>query len=457
MNTNGNFSGKQERHAIVIGGSIGGLLAARVLTHHFERVTIIDRDRFPDQPAHRPGVPQSYHVHVLWERGRSILENLFPGFQKELIAAGAQPLDIAAELPWFTPFGWCVRFPSQNILLSCSRLLVEWLVRRRLDAFAQIEWIEEAPVKALLPHPEKTGIGGILFQKNGKEERLNADLVVDASGRASKAPHWLEKLGYPTPQETVIDAHLGYASRLYQRPPQFQADWRGLVFQPLPPRQRRGGVLLPIEGDQWFVTLMGGDGDYPPTEEAEFLEFARSLPHSDLYEAIKTAEPRSPVYSYRNLQNRLRYYERLSHLPEGFVAIADSVCAFNPVYGQGMSAAAVNAMVLEGALTEQRQRHPQGSLADFPRRFQKQLARSNASLWELVTSEDCRYSSVTGISPTLIMRLMHRYLDRVIALTTHNVFARRTMLKVFNMTEPPSAVFHPRIALQALKPTGLKN
>ncbi|MDY7012217.1 MAG: 2-polyprenyl-6-methoxyphenol hydroxylase-like oxidoreductase [Cyanobacteriota bacterium] len=457
MNANGDSLGERDRCAIVIGGSMSGLLAARILTQHFERVTIIERDRFPEQPAHRPGIPQSYHVHVLLDRGRRILESLFPGFQEEIVAAGAHPLDMSADLPWLTPFGWAARFPTDLVLLSCSRLLLEWLVRRRLAAFPQVEWIQETQVQELLPEAEGTGVAGVLLGKNGREERLSADLVVDASGRASKAPHWLQNLGYSSPSETIVNARISYASRLYQRPDNFQADWQGVLFQAAPPLQPRGAILFPLEGDLWIATLASGGGDYPPTDEAGFLEFARSIPHCQIYDLLQEAEPQSPIYGYRDIQNRLRHYERLSRLPDGFVAIGDSVCAFNPIYGQGMSAAAVSALVLDRALNRQRQRDPQGSLAGFSRHFHQQLARSNAPLWQLASSEDCRYRSVTGLSPTFAMRLMHRYMDRVVALTTKSVFARRTMLNIFNLLEPPSAVFHPRIAVQVLKPSKIAN
>ncbi|MDY6782707.1 MAG: 2-polyprenyl-6-methoxyphenol hydroxylase-like oxidoreductase [Cyanobacteriota bacterium] len=450
MNSNGDFSGDRDRRALVIGGSMSGLLAARILSDRFDRVTIIDRDRFPDKPAHRPGVPQSYHLHVLLDRGRSILEDLFPGFQDELVAAGASPLDMSADIPWYTPFGWAARFPYNRTLLSCSRLLLEWHTRSRLEAFPQVEWFPQTQVKELLPNAEGTGVSGVLLHHNGREERLKADLIVDASGRTSKAPQWLEKLGYPAPPETVVDARISYASRFYHRPDNFQADWQALVMQAAPPLQPRGGILFPIEGNLWLATLTSGGGDYPPTDEAGFLEFARSLPHPRLYETIEQAEPRSPIYAYRDIRNRLRHYEGLSSLPDGFVALGDSVCAFNPIYGQGMSAAAVGALVLDRALKRRRDRV--SYRADFSHHFQKQLARSNAPLWQLAASEDGRYRNVTGLSPTLSMGLMHRYLDRVVALTTRSVFARRTMLNIFNLLEPPSAVFHPRIALGLLDP-----
>ena len=450
---------KKGTHAVVIGGSIAGLLAGRILSNHFERVTIVERDQYPQDPIPRPGVPQAHHVHALLKRGRDILEELFPGFEDELVAAGAHLVDMAADFAWLTPAGWGVRFPSNLTTICCSRSLLEWYIRQRVSALPQIEFLPGYKVKHLLPNEDNTGVAGVSIypchrlevENSSGEQLLSADFVVDASGRRSKAPQWLEMLGYPTPQEIVVNAHLGYASRLYQLPSDFQADWRVFYVQAAPPTRICAAMLLPLEGNRWLFSLGGGDKNYPPTDEAGFLEFVRSsLPTPLLYEVIKAAEPLSPIYSFRATENRLRHYEQLPRWPESLVILGDAVCTFNPVYGQGMTIAALGALTLEQCLQEQRQRRPDGSLTGMSRRFQKQLAKVNAAPWQLATSEDYRYRSTVGGSPNWSMQLMHRYMDRVILLATESVQVRRLLLDVFNLLQPTTALFHPRVIIQVI-------
>ena len=443
-----NFSSIKANHAVVIGGSMAGLLAARVLTDHFEQVTIIERDRFSSEVAPRKGIPQAHHQHVLLSRGQQILNQLFPQLKDELIAAGAKLIDLAANIAWLTPVGWGIRFASDFTMLSCSRDLLEWGVRRQLATFTQVRFLQAGEVKGLLSNPDTRTVTGVevlfLDRVAGSSfEQLHADLVVDASGRSSKTPQWLTALGYPPPEETVINAFLGYASRLYQPPSGFNADWQGFYLQTAPPNISRGCSLLPIEGDRWLLNLVGGGKDYPPTDEAGFLDFMRSLPSPIAYEAIKDAKPLSPIYSYRATENRWRHYERLSCLPDGLVVMGDAACAFNPVYGQGMSTAALGAITLNQCLNF-------GGLQGLSRRFQKQLAKVNTTPWMLATSEDFRYRITEGGSPIWTTQLMHSYMDQVLLLSTKSVNVRRLLLEVFNLLKPPSVMFQPHIILQVL-------
>jgi 2-polyprenyl-6-methoxyphenol hydroxylase-like FAD-dependent oxidoreductase len=440
------------RQALVIGGSIAGLLAARVLADHFGQVTLIERDRFPGEPAFRAGVPQSRHVHAFLMGGQRILAQLFPGLADELEAAGAPRVDWFKDSETYTAFGWYPRFPSDFSAIMCSRELWEWGIRRRVAAQANVRFLEAREATGLMPNAQKTGVAGVrVRQRNaeahaiGPEEELAADLVVDASGRDSRAPEWLEMLGYPRPQETAINSFSGYASRCYQRPADFQADWKLLGILYAPPAIARGGVILPIEGDRWLVTVAGVARDYPPTDEAGFLEFARSLPVPLLYDAIKDAKPLSPVYGYQRMENRLRYYERLPRWPEGFVVFGDAVCAFNPYYGQGMTVAAQGALALDQHLRAQQRHQPNGSLAGLAGRFQKALAKINATPWLMATGEDLRSPETEGARPDLMTRLTHRYTDGVKALIIHDYDAYKTYIDVAHLLKPPTALFRPGI------------
>ena len=226
--------------------------------------------------------------------------------------------------------------------------------------------------------------------------------------------------------------------------------WHCVYLQAAPPHRTRAGVVFPIEGQRWIVTLGGGGGDYPPTDEAGFEAFMRTLPSHIIHDAVRSAEPLSPIYGYRATENRWRHYERLSRRPEGLLVLGDAACTSNPVYGQGMTTAARGALTLAECLSDQAQRCRAGELSGLAGRFQRSLAKVNEAPWLLATSEDLRYPSAQGARPGLSTRWMHWYLDRVVAGSTRNVHLRRTLLQVLHMTRPPSALFHPGIVGRAL-------
>jgi len=451
---------KSSMHAVVIGGSMAGLLAARVLVDHFERVTIVERDAYPSQPTSRQGLPQASHVHVLLTQGQRILEQMFPGLGAELTTAGAPTVDWIADWSVLGTWGWGLRFDSGLNGRTCSRDLLEWVIRQRLAAYAHLKFMEACQVKDLLTDGDKSKLAGVrlcfrdeVAQANKpKCWELAADLVVDATGRNSSMSKWLVALDYQPPTETAINSFLGYASRWYQRPEDFQADWQGVTVASKPPDNRRGGVLYPVEGNRWVVTLGGISRDYPPNDEAGFLDFARSLRSPIIYEAIKDAQPLSPIYSYRGTGNRLLHYEKLSRLPEGLVVLGDAACAFNPVYGQGMTVAALGALTLEDCLHQQFRRN-KGSLTGLTRRFQKRLAQVNATPWLMATGEDLRWSTTEGGQPDGMSRLMQRYIDQVLMLSLDHPKIYQTFGEVAHMLKPPTALFQPSILAQVLRHT----
>jgi 2-polyprenyl-6-methoxyphenol hydroxylase-like FAD-dependent oxidoreductase len=438
-------------HAVVLGGSLAGLLAARILADHFDHVTLIERDAYKETTEPRKGQPQANHVHGLLVRGCQILEELFPGLQDELVAAGAPLVDMANEIAWFTRAGWGVRFPSELKVLAFTRPLLDLHVRRHVANNPRIEILDNTDVVSPILDLQTNHLSGVLICPRASDadrrvaKELQADLVVDATGRASRAPRWLSDLGYEPPEEVVIDANLGYASRIYRIPDNFDEDWECAYVQSAPPKRKRGAILFKVEGNRWLVTIIGGGGNHPPSDEVGFLEFVRSLPVSIIYDAISQAEPLTPIKTHRSTQNRLRQYERAKQLPENFLLLGDAVCAFNPVYGQGMTTAALGALTLRKCLLEQN-----GSFNGLSRRFQKRLAKVNETPWMLATSEDYRYGETVGGSPGVMTRFMHWYMDQVIALSTHSVTVRNVLLKAFNMLIPPSALFRPRVLFRVL-------
>lgn len=436
------------KHALVIGGSIAGLLVARVLNDHFDLVTIVESDFLPARPEWRAGVPQSHHVHVLLARGLKILEQLFPGLQNELAAVGAPRIDWTADFPLLQLGGWAPRFSSDLKMRASSRNLLEWSIRNRLVVDNKVRFLQGTQVIGLLSDTSNSCVTGVRVRArhDHAHAELSANLVVDASGRNSHTPQWLTALGYASPEQTVINSFLGYASRWYQRPTHLQCDWQAVYLLPKPPHEKRGGGIYSVEENRWIATLVGVGRDYPPTDEAGFLDFARTMRNPVVYEVLKDAKPLSPIYGYRRTENRLRHYEKLSRFPENFIVIGDAVCAFNPIYGQGMSVAALGALTLNQCLKQQQR----GDLLGLSKRFQKQLAKVNTTPWLIATGEDLRWQTTEGGRPHLVTGLLHRYFDEVTLLAVESPYTYKVWSEVMHLEKLPSAFFQPGVLARLL-------
>jgi 2-polyprenyl-6-methoxyphenol hydroxylase-like FAD-dependent oxidoreductase len=436
-------------HAIVIGGSMAGLLAARALSEHFERVTIIERDQLIDDAQPRKGVPQGRHVHGLLAGGAAILGEYFPDLFAALAQDGAVPLG-TSDIRRYQLGVWVAAVPGPVKTLWQSRPLLEQHVRAALSARNNVHILDGCSVTRLRTNDERiTGV--VLRHRRGeqREDELAANLVVDASGRGSRAPQWLASLGYRQVEETSVTIDVGYASRIYRCPDQLPTDWKVLIVLGTPPDNKRAGVIFPIQGGYWMVTLGGWLRDYPPDDDAGFLEYARSLAQPDLYEAIKEAEPITPIAVYKYTANRWRHYERLPRLPEGFIVTGDAVCAFSPVYGQGMSVAAIEAKTLDTCLREQQSWTGNTHATSFPQRFQKAIAKEIKTPWMLSTGEDLRYPETEG-HRSLATRLFNWYIRRVIGLTASHPLVAAAFFQVWHLLKPLVSLFEPRIVWAVL-------
>ncbi|QSJ19049.1 FAD-dependent monooxygenase [Nostoc sp. UHCC 0702] len=434
-------------HAIVIGGSMAGLLSARILAEHFEHVTVVERDQLPQQPEPRHGVPQGHHVHVMLTGGYRILEQLFPGMEAELTTAGAPSVNWTADSSFFHARGWAYRGSSDLVTRTCSRPFLEWVVRRRLSSYRNIEFLSATQVKGLVTNKDNSRVTGVKLCSldDSQEQELTSDFVVDASGRNSQLPKWLEKMGYQSPNETMINSFLGYSTCWYEQPENFQADWKVLYVISQPPHDKRGGALYPIEGNRWGVILIGISRDYPPTDEAGFIEFARSLRTPEIYQFVKNAKPITPIHGYRRTENCWHHYEKLSRMPDGLVAIGDAVCAFNPIYGQGMTTAALGALTLDDCL--QKQQH---NFKGLTKQFQKQLAKVLETPWLMATSEDFRWDTTEGGQPDKMTQFMHRYMDEVLELSVRDPDIYRRFIEVSHMVKQPNSLFAPSVMIRVL-------
>ena len=426
---------------MVVGAGVSGLLSARVLSDGFDRVTIVERDALPDEAVCRRGVPQARHLHSLAARGSEILEHLFPGFDAELAAAGCPLLDQASDAVTVLAAGRLPRFRSGITMRAASRALVERRIRARLEGDPKIDFLPGREVVGLVPGPE--GVSGVRTRSrvDGASEELSADLVVDASGAGSRAPRWLEEIGHEAPGETVVDARLGYATRWYRVPEDFSGDWTGVAVLPGWPETTRGGTLRRVEGDLWTAVLIGTGGDYPPTDPQEFEAFAASLHSPAIHDAIRDAEPASPVYGYRRTANRLRHYER-TRMPGNFLVAGDAACVLNPSYGQGMTAAAFSAMALRDCLGGGRT-NPSG-------RFQRRQRKAVAPCWTATTNSDAQWAAGGLEDLGLARRILYRISEEVMELAVARQDVARTLLGVKNLVEPPTALLRPGILIPAL-------
>jgi 2-polyprenyl-6-methoxyphenol hydroxylase-like FAD-dependent oxidoreductase len=437
------------RHAVVVGGSIGGMLAARVLAGHFDRVTIIERDRLPDAGENRPGVPHARHLHFFFKRGLMVAEELFPGVTADLLEAGSHLLDQGKDFRILYRSGWSPRVEIGLEFCTFTRPLLEATIRRHLLEDPRIEILEGFEVDGLLV--DRAGrVDGVRIRPrhqdpNGPAEvhEIETGLVVDTSGRGSKAPEWLEAAGFSRPEETVVDAFWGYATRIYEPVEDFKKDWKNLLVMNRPPYQPRAGIIQPIEGNRWLVTIAGVMHDYPPTDEEGFLKFARSLSSPELYRAIEHAKPLSRIWGYRRTENRLRRYDK-ARLPQGFAALGDSVCAFNPVYGVGMTLTGLEALELRKCLRKG------GGRLDT-RAFQKRVAKLVAGPWALTTGEDLRWPATKGGKITAKVKFMHWYIEQVIRLIPQSEVVFHRFQRVNHMLDAPTALFRPAVLLPVLR------
>lgn len=431
------------QHAIVIGASMGGLLAARALADHFQHVTLLERDTFPAAGEQRKGVPQGRHTHALLPQGRQIMEDFFPGLTRQLVEQGALLSDTLAESRRFIGGGHYCQVQTGLFSLMVSRPFLEAYIRRRVLALPNVQALEACDVLGLTATENRqrvTGVRLIRRQTGSIEEVLSADLVLDATGRGSRTPAWLESLGYTPPEEEQVQAGMGYVTRTYQRTPDHLQGAK-VVMIIATPQLRRGAIMLAQEGDRWTLTLAGYSGDHPPTDEAGLLEYARSLPAPDVYEVIKDARPLSEPLAAKFPVNTRRRYEALTRFPAGFLVSGDAMCSFNPVYGQGMTVAAMEAAALTVCLAE----GPEG----LAQRFFSRASKVIDIPWNITVGSDRRLLEPDHPVPPLA-RFINWYMGKLHCAARHDPVAALAFLKVAGLMAPQPSVLHPRVALRVL-------
>ncbi|MFI0943186.1 FAD-dependent oxidoreductase [Streptomyces sp. NPDC021020] len=434
-------------HAVVVGAGLSGLLTAHALARGFARVTLVERDALATgAPAFRAGVPQSRHVHILWNRGLTELDALLPGVVAELEAAGGEMVHAPEETRWLSSAGWFAGVRGARYL-SVSREVLEAVLRRRVLACGAVTVLDRHEATGLVAGPDLRTAAGVTVRERGSGGRqfaLRAGLVVVATGRGARVAEWLGQLGCPPPPAERIDAHLGYSSRYYRRPASPGTAWKSMYVQgnrEVP----RSGVIVPIDGDRWLVTLIGQGAHQPPVEERAWLDFAASLRSPELAEALTHAEPLSDPVAFRATANEWTHYESSADLPAGLLVVGDALCRFNPVYGHGMSVAALQARVV----AEYAAGTTGAALAARTREVQRSLARCARGAWAIATGEDCRYPETDGPAPGPLARFQQGYMARVLAAANTDPLVASAFFGVLSLDRRPESLLAPRVALRA--------
>jgi 2-polyprenyl-6-methoxyphenol hydroxylase-like FAD-dependent oxidoreductase len=432
-------------HAIVLGGSMAGLLTARVLADRFERVTLVERDQFPDIGESRKGVPQGRHAHGLLYRGREILDELFPGFSEEVVAAGGRTGDITAEGLWINDGIRQADYVSGMRGLAASRPFLEGHVRARVRALPGVEFIEACDsvgITSTADHSRVTGARILRKEDGSAEETLAADLVVDATGRGSRSVAWLQELGYAAPEEERVRVGVGYSTCILRRQ---AGDLDGKMFAIVgaSPPNRRVGVVLPMENDRWMVTLAGYLGEFPPTDLPGYVDFSATLPSPEIHGLLRSAEALTDPLPYRFPASQRRRFERLKRFPTGFLVIGDAIASFNPIYGQGMTVAASEALLLGECLDGRPER--------LWRTFFKKAGRFVDSPWQIATGADLAFDEVEGPRNAQI-RLVNWYMKRLHPAASRDPKVALAFQRVINLVDPPPTIMAPRTAWRVLRP-----
>ena len=438
------------KNAIVVGASIAGLLSAQVLSKHYTNVLILERDDdeslFSDPATARKGTPQSRHIHILLNGGEGAISKLLPGFDDELVAAGATVGDFARDIRWRLNEGWMPRFKSGLRMYLQSRPLIEHLIRRRIQTQKNITIQPNWRVKEYLLADDGVTVEGLTaFDENGELHKFKSDMIIDAGGRGALFPNWLKTHGFGQVPTEEIKFDLAYSTTTFDMPKDSSRDWSLMACYPNPPHEFRGGVISEIENGQWQVTLYGYHGDYPQTDIDGFKSFAKTLAEPDIYLALKDLEPSSEIIRHRFPMSILRRYDRMARLPNNILAIGDAVCSLNPAFAQGMSGVALEAYALQKLLAQHTKKKL--SPSQLTNRYFRTIHKVLQLPWDLARDECFKYPQTEGKKPWL-HDLSSWYKDRIVRSGEEKVIDQ--FYRVMHLIDPPSRFFKPAMAAKIL-------
>ncbi|TDD33892.1 FAD-binding monooxygenase [Actinomadura sp. KC06] len=435
--------------AVVLGGSIAGLFAARVLSEAYDEVQIVDRDRLVGVAGTRRGRPQGKHINAMHCRGRLVMEELYPGITDELIADGCPSGDMAGSVRWYFR-GKRAKQPHVGLLaVPATAPLMEQHIRERTQQLPNVTFVERRDVLGLVTAPGGGKVTGVRVHRlddpqdgASAEEVIDADLVVDATGRGSRTPVWLEELGYGRVEEERKKIGLGYVTQHYRmKKDPYHGD---LAIIPVAwPALPRGAIFTKTDGGRTELTTYGILGDHPPTDQAGLYGWLKTLPCPDIYEAVQNAEPLDEPVAFRFPTTVRQRYERMSRFPEGLLVVGDAVACFNPVYAQGMTVAAMTALTLR--------EHLHSGAAPVPQDYFRDLARDVIDPpWEMTNTVDLSFPGVQGERP-LKVRLGQAYLARVQVAATKDAKVAAAYMRCAGMVDRPDALMKPKVVLRVLR------
>jgi 2-polyprenyl-6-methoxyphenol hydroxylase-like FAD-dependent oxidoreductase len=434
-------------HAVVLGASMAGLLAARLLAEAYREVTLVERDALTGVPEPRRAVPQGPHIHGLLAKGQQALEELFPGFTKELAASGVPVGDFGTSLSWYFKGRMIQKTETGLVCISAGRPLLEEEIRDRVRALSNVRFLDETDIVGLTASPDHQRITGVRVQRQAEdtEQVLAADLVIDTTGRGSRTPRWLTELGYPEVAEERVKIDLTYTTADFASPLPVDpiGDGVGLVCV-ANPAQPRGGTLARVPG-RYSLSLYGILGDHAPTDREGFLAYARSLPVPEIYQAVEHAEMITEPVSMRFPADVRHHYERMNRLPDGLLVMGDAACIFNPIYAQGMTVAAIEALVLRKHLDLGRP--PQ------PRAFFRDLSAVIDAPWDMAAGGDLGFPGVQG-RRTLKVRMGNSYIPMLQSAAVNDGRLSDAFLRTAGLVDPPQALMRPTVISRVLRQAG---
>jgi 2-polyprenyl-6-methoxyphenol hydroxylase-like FAD-dependent oxidoreductase len=436
------------RRAIVIGAGIGGLAAAGAVAPAFEQVLVLERDELPSEPAPRRGAPQSNQLHGLLAGGAAALGDLFPGIEADLVRAGASPtdtgLDSWLEFPGVRPL------PRREIGVqgvAMSRPLLEHVIRARLARFANVE-IRQRCTAIEVTAGAQGEAGGVRCRAPDGAlggEIVAADLVVDAAAQSDLTLAFLRSTGFPTPEESVVEVDIAYASAAFDLPPGV-TDVKLVATFPQPPDDAVSGYAFQIDHGGWMALIARIHSRQHLRDWDDLLAAARGLRTPTLYEILRRAENRRPVMRFGFPRSVRRRYERLERFPRGLLPLGDALCRFNPVYGQGMTVAAQEAVIL-GQLLAGRVGAAE-PLAGLAGAYFHAIRRRVDAAWAISTAGDLCYPQTVGVRPPDFARALETNMA-IRRLAVQDPAVHRLWASVFHMLEPPEALHDPELLRRA--------
>ncbi|WP_412543673.1 FAD-dependent monooxygenase [Longispora sp. K20-0274] len=429
--------------AVVLGGSIAGLFAARVLSDAYDEVLVVDRDALVGVEGPRRGRPQGRQINAMHVRGRVVMEEFYPGITQELLDDGVPSGDFAGDCRWFFNGKELLREDIGYIAIPATAPMMERHIRERTQQLPNVVFVEQHDIVGLETTADRGRVTGVRVQKQGDgstEQVLAADLVVDATGRGSRTPVWLRELGYPEVEEERKKVDLGYVTQHYR----LTTDpWRGdLAIIPVAsPESPRGAIFTKTDGGRALLTVYGLLGDHPPTDQEGFNAFVKSLDVPDIYDAVIHAEALDEPVRFQYPTTLRRHYERMTRFPEGLLVTGDAVTSFNPVYAQGMTVAALSALTIRAHLAA----GEPNALAYF-----RDLARDVIDApWDMTNTVDLSFPGVEG-ERTLKVRMGQLFLGLVQAAATRDEKVTTAYMRTAGMLDRPEALMRPAMLLRVL-------